>query len=82
MGDDGLDLALLIADAGRSGGLIGLISSRQKKLDLRLLGTGEGGICDSVSIVLSDNDGLGLRFSFGVAGGEIAVSESALARES
>ena len=30
-----------------------------KKLDLRLRGDGEGGIWDRVSIVLSDNEGLG-----------------------
>jgi hypothetical protein len=68
VGDDGLDLEILIAEAGRSGGSIGLIVSALKKLDFRPFEEGEGGICDSVSMVLSDNDGLGLRFSFGVFG--------------
>lgn len=45
---------------------MGLDGSRLKKLDLRLLGDGEGGKCDRVSMVLSDRDGLGLRFSLGI----------------
>lgn len=50
-------LLLLIADAGRSGGAIGL--SEEKKLDrLRPLTAGEAGSCERLSIVLSDNDGL------------------------
>ena len=35
--------------------------SEVKKLDLRRLGEGDGGICDSVSTVRSDSDGRGFR---------------------
>jgi len=41
------------------GEAIGL--SEGKKLDFRRRGEGEGGICDSVSMVRSDKDGLGFR---------------------
>jgi hypothetical protein len=74
VGDDGLDLELLIAEAGRSGGPIGLVGSVSKKLDFRLFEEGEGGICKSVSIVLSDSEGLGFRFSLDVSGWELAGS--------
>lgn len=52
---------LLGDDTGRDDGVIGF--SGRKKLDLRLRGDGEGGIWDSVSIVLSDREGLGRRGS-------------------
>ncbi len=68
VGDDGLDIELLIAEAGRSGGRIGLAVSALKKLDLRLFEEGDDGICESVSMVLSRSDGLGLRFVLGVSG--------------
>lgn len=47
---------------------MGLLLPGLKKLDLRLHDEGEGGICDNVSMVLSDNEGLGFRFSLGVSG--------------
>jgi hypothetical protein len=68
VGDDGLGLFLLIADAGRGGGRIGLAISVLKKLDFCRFDKGEGGICDKVSTVLSDSDGLGFRLSFGGSG--------------
>ena len=46
-------------DAGLEGVPAGL--SAGKKLDLLLRGEGEGGICDSVSMVRSDKEGLGRR---------------------
>lgn len=45
-------------DPGREGGFDGL--SGGKKLDLLLRGDGDGGICDNVSMVRSDREGLGL----------------------
>lgn len=48
-------------DPGREIGLEGL--SGGKKLDLLLRGDGDGGICDNVSIVRSDREGLGLLAS-------------------
>lgn len=75
MGEGGLYLEPLIAEAGRGGGRIGLVVSTLKKLDLRLIDDGEGGICEIVSIVLSDSDGLGLRFSLGVSGRGPGVSD-------
>ena len=75
IGDDGLDLEALIADAGRRGGRIGLVASALKKLEVRLVEEGEGGICERVSIVLSDKDGRGFRFTFGVSGGMSAGSD-------
>ena len=46
--------------------------SEVKKLDFRRLGDGDGGICESVSIVRSDNDGLDLReIVRGVYGGSV-----------
>jgi hypothetical protein len=67
VGEDGLDLETPIAEAGRRGGGMGLLASALKN-DFRLLEEGEGGICDSVSTVLSESDGLGFRFSLGVDG--------------
>ena len=52
---------LLGDDAGRDDGVIGF--SGGKMLDLRLRGDGVGGIWESVSIVLSDKEGLGRRGS-------------------
>ena len=51
----------LRADAGRDGGRIGL--SIVKKLDFRPRGDGDGGICDNVSMVRSESEGLGRRWS-------------------
>lgn len=56
-------LALLIAEAGREGGPIGLCGV--KKLDFRLPPAGEGGMCERLSIVLSEREGLDFR-GFGV----------------
>jgi hypothetical protein len=72
VGDDGPDLEALIADAGRRGGRIGLVASVLKKLEVRLVEEGEGGICERVSIVLSDKDGRGFRFALGVSGARSA----------
>lgn len=54
-----LGLDRLSADGGREGGRIGL--SMVKKLDFLPRGDGEGGMCDNVSIVRSESDGLGRR---------------------
>ena len=51
----------LSADAGREGGRIGL--SIVKKLDFLRRGDGDGGICDNVSMVRSESEGLGRRRS-------------------
>jgi hypothetical protein len=75
IGDVGLDLEALIADAGRRGGRIGLVASALKKLEVRLFEEGEGGICKRVSIVLSDKDGRGFRLAFGVSDGKSAGSD-------
>lgn len=53
----GLDI--LRDEPGREEITAGL--SELKKLDFRLPGDGDGGICESVSIVRSDKDGLGFR---------------------
>lgn len=45
-------------EPGREVGCNGL--SEGKKLDLLLRGDGDGGICDSVSMVRSEREGLGL----------------------
>lgn len=50
----------LIAEAGRDGGPIEPLLLTV--LDLLRVGDGPGEICDSVSTVLSDSDGLGWRF--------------------
>ena len=64
----GLDL--LRDEPGREEVTAGL--SEVKKLDFRLPGDGDGGICESVSIVRSDRDGLGFRESVrGVYGGTV-----------
>ena len=64
----GLDL--LSDEPGREVTIAGL--SEVKKLDFRLPGDGDGGICESVSIVRSDNEGLGLRDNVrGVYGGSM-----------
>ena len=64
----GLDL--LRDEPGREEATAGL--SEVKKLDFRLPGDGDGGICESVSIVRSDKDGLGFRESVrGVYGGSV-----------
>ena len=64
----GLDL--LRDEPGREETAAGL--SDVKKLDFRLPGDGDGGICESVSIVRSDKDGLGLRDNVrGVYGGSM-----------
>jgi hypothetical protein len=68
LGDDGLERELLIAEAGRRGRRIGLEVSRLKILDLRLFDFGEGGICERVSMVLSESDGLGFLFPLVVSG--------------
>lgn len=73
--DDGLDLKLLIAEAGRRGGRMGLVVSTLKKLELRLFEEGEGGNCERVFMVLSDRDGRGFRFALGVSGGILAGSD-------
>lgn len=52
---------LLGDDPGREQGFEGL--SELKKPDLLLWGDGDGGICDSVSIVLSEREALGRRGS-------------------
>jgi hypothetical protein len=75
IGDDGLDLDPLIADAGRRGGRIGLVVPPLKKLEVRLVEEGEGGICERVSIVLSDREGRGFRLDFGVSSGMSAGSD-------
>lgn len=49
----------LVNEGGREGVPAGL--SGQKKLDFRLRGDGVGGICERVSIVRSERDGLGRR---------------------
>lgn len=46
-------------DAGREIEAIG--SSKGKKLDFLRLGEGDGGICERVSMALSESDGLGPR---------------------
>ena len=64
----GLDL--LRDEPGREETAAGL--SEVKKPDFRLPGDGDGGICESVSIVRSDNDALGLReIVRGVYGGSV-----------
>ena len=64
----GLDL--LSDEPGREEPVAGL--SEVKKLDFRLPGDGDGGICERVSIVRSDKDGLGLRDNVrGVYGGSV-----------
>ena len=64
----GLDL--LRDEPGREEVTAGL--SEVKKLDFRLPGDGDGGICESVSIVRSDKDGLDFRESVrGVYGGSV-----------
>lgn len=64
----GLDL--LRDEPGREDVTAGL--SEVKKLDFRLPGDGDGGICERVSIVRSDKDGLGFRESVrGVYGGSV-----------
>ena len=68
LGDEGRDVEVLNAEAGRGGGRIGLVLSTLKQLDFLLFEEGEGGICESVSTVLSDRDGLGFRFARGVSG--------------
>lgn len=45
-------------DVGLTGDIIDL--SEVKKLDVGLLGDGVGGICDRVSVVRSEREGLGL----------------------
>lgn len=68
LGDEGRDVEAPIAEAGRRGGRMGLVFSTLKKLDFRLVEEGEGDICESVSTVLSDRDGLGFRLARGVSG--------------
>ena len=64
----GLDL--LRDEPGREELTAGL--SEVKKLDFRLPGDGDGGICESVSIVRSDKDGLDFRENVrGVYGGYV-----------
>ena len=64
----GLDL--LRDEPGREEVTAGL--SKVKKLDFRLPGDGDGGICERVSIVRSDKDGLDFRENVrGVYGGSV-----------
>ena len=64
----GLDI--LRDEPGREEITAGL--SEVKKLDFRLPGDGDGGICESVSIVRSDKDGLAFRDNVrGVYGGSV-----------
>jgi len=57
---------LVIDEAGREGGRIGL--SAVKKLDFLLREAGDGGIWESVSMVLSDNEDTVSLFGPGVSG--------------
>lgn len=50
-----------VLDVGRIGG--GIELSLLTKLVLLGIGDGHGDTCDNVSVVRSDNDGRGLRFS-------------------
>jgi hypothetical protein len=77
-GNDGREMGLVEAQSGIGGGFIGFEISRLKRLDLRLLGDGDGGICDKVSIVLSERDGRGFRFVFGVSDWKVRTSGAAM----
>lgn len=71
----GLDL--LSDEPGREETTAGL--SEVKKLDFRLPRDGDGGICESVSIVRSDKEGLGLRDNVrGVYGGSVFFGSEGL----